>query len=63
MSQVYVGIIALFLAQSPSLLQQQPNLTSPRRPAGISSSVFTATSLLAALRHMNQGPKKFLFCF
>lgn len=37
MSQVYVGVIALFLAQSPSLLHQEPNLTCPRRPAGISS--------------------------
>lgn len=37
MSQVYVGITALFLAQSPSLLQQQPNLTSPSGSAGISS--------------------------
>lgn len=37
MSQVYVGITALFSAQPPSLLQQEPNLTSPRRPAGISS--------------------------
>lgn len=35
------------------LLQQEPQLTSPRRSAGISSA---SLQLLAAQRHRNQGP-------
>lgn len=41
-------------AQFLSLLQQEPELTSPRRSAGISSA---SLQLLAAHRHRTQGPR------
>lgn len=48
-------------AQFLTLLQQEPELTSLRRPAGISSA---SLHLLAAQRHRNQGPRNdpTLFC-